>query len=337
MMAGVATTEIPLKSFNHIKTSDPAVLEAGVNRYYAGAKIELVRGARNLNILANRRDFSSIGLAYSRHQARIRFRIPQLQTYDPLFAYRGSAAVRSGRANIVVAGQHGFVGSNAEPVNLDYAPEFEHLILTVDPSAMARKFEAMNGEPAPNRLAFDPACDFGRPEAENLRRMFMFMIEQADSRTTGFHPLALAEFEQTVIVAFLSALRHNFSHLLHRRGRAPAPWQVRQAEEYIDANWDQPLTIEALALVTSISTRSLFLSFQKSRGYSPMDFVKRVRLTHAKAMLERPEETTSVTHVAFACGFGNLGHFAKYYRQHFGEVPSATLQRSQRAFKVWKS
>jgi hypothetical protein len=28
-----------------------------------------------------------------------------------------------------------------------------------------------------------------------------------------------------------------------------------------------------LALITGVSTRSLFLSFQKSRGYAPMEFV----------------------------------------------------------------
>ncbi len=61
-----------------------------------------------------------------------------------------------------------------------------------------------------------------------------------------------------------------------------------------------------------------------------MDFVKRVRLVRAKAMLGQPEETTSVTNVAFACGFGNLGRFVNYYRQQFGEVPSATRQRAQR-------
>jgi AraC-like DNA-binding protein len=229
------------------------------------------------------------------------------------------------------------VGSAAEPVSLDYAAEFEQLVITVNADAMARKFEALNGEPPPSRLVFDHACNFRRPEAETLRQMFLFLVEQADSRGSSFHPLALAEFEQAVIVTFLSALHHNFSHLLHRPGSIPAPWQVRRAEEYIEANWDQPLTVEALALVAGVSTRSLFLSFQRNRGYSPMDFVKRVRLTHARAMLDRPNETASVTDVAFACGFGNLGHFANYYRERFGEVPSVTLQRSRRALNVWKS
>jgi transcriptional regulator GlxA family with amidase domain len=35
-----------------------------------------------------------------------------------------------------------------------------------------------------------------------------------------------------------------------------------------------------------------------------------------------------VTGVAFACGFQNLGHFARDYRLRFGELPSETLKGS---------
>ena len=61
-----------------------------------------------------------------------------------------------------------------------------------------------------------------------------------------------------------------------------------------------------------------------------MAFVKQVRLRHAQDMLLNPDANTSVTGVAFACGFQNLGHFARDYRQTFGELPSATLGRSKR-------
>jgi len=336
-MGDMTSSSVPLNSFGHIRTKNVNVLEEGVGRQYAGAKIELIRGAAGLNAVANRCQLKSIGLAYGRHQARLRIGIPELPVYALLFPFKGSAGARAGRATVEIAGQHALVGSAAEPLCLDYAPEFEQLILSINAEALTKKFEALIGEPPINRLAFEHGCDFRRPESENLRRMFMFLVEQADSRTSGFHPLALAEFEQTMIVTFLSALHHNYSHLLHRRDRSVAPWLVRRAEEYIESNWDQPLTVEALALVTGVSTRSLFLSFQKSRGYSPMDFVKRVRLAHARKMLGQPEEATSVTNVAFECGFGNLGHFASYYRQQFGEVPSVTLQRSRRTSKGWKS
>jgi transcriptional regulator GlxA family with amidase domain len=38
----------------------------------------------------------------------------------------------------------------------------------------------------------------------------------------------------------------------------------------------------------------------------------------------------TVTSVAYACGFSNLGRFAKYYHAAFGEHPSATLKTARK-------
>jgi transcriptional regulator GlxA family with amidase domain len=62
-----------------------------------------------------------------------------------------------------------------------------------------------------------------------------------------------------------------------------------------------------------------------------MVFVKRVRLRHARRMLLAPEPDTTVAKVALICGFGNLGNFAKDYRNLFGELPSHTLRMSPHA------
>ena len=60
-----------------------------------------------------------------------------------------------------------------------------------------------------------------------------------------------------------------------------------------------------------------------------MAFAKMVRMRHSKEMLAAANSKTSVTAVAFACGFGNLGHFAKGYCDTFGERPSETVARAR--------
>jgi transcriptional regulator GlxA family with amidase domain len=108
---------------------------------------------------------------------------------------------------------------------------------------------------------------------------------------------------------------------------------LRLVEEYIEANWKQPLNIESLAAVTGGSARSIFKAFKETRGVSPMAFVKSVRLKHARALLQAKDETISVIDVAFQCGFLNPGHFARDYRRAFGELPSETLRVAKRAIK----
>jgi AraC-like DNA-binding protein len=82
-------------------------------------------------------------------------------------------------------------------------------------------------------------------------------------------------------------------------------------------------------LLLRTRARSIFQSFREGRGYSPMSFLKQVRLRHAREMLAKPVSNTLVTSVSFACGFGNLGRFANDYQKVFGETPSETLNRSK--------
>lgn len=91
----------------------------------------------------------------------------------------------------------------------------------------------------------------------------------------------------------------------------------------------QPITVEHLAETTGIGARSIFRSFRRYRAHTPLQYVKMVRLDHANGLLRSPSEGTSVTGVAFQCGFSNAGHFAKDYLKRFGELPSATLAKSQ--------
>jgi transcriptional regulator GlxA family with amidase domain len=60
-----------------------------------------------------------------------------------------------------------------------------------------------------------------------------------------------------------------------------------------------------------------------------MEFLKFVRLKNARKLLQRPDPATTVTGVALHCGFQNTGRFARDYREHFGEMPSATVQRAK--------
>ena len=104
---------------------------------------------------------------------------------------------------------------------------------------------------------------------------------------------------------------------------------MRRVEEFIEANWNQPVSIDAIAEITGISARAIFRAFRRSRGYSPMAFAKKVRLRHAQELLVAPDEDTTVTGIALKCGFANPGHFAREYREVFGHLPSHSLARSK--------
>ena len=73
------------------------------------------------------------------------------------------------------------------------------------------------------------------------------------------------------------------------------------------------------------SRRSLEAIVRQRTGRSPSEYMRWRRLWRARALLRRPDESATVTDIAFRLGFWHLGRFAAAYASTFGERPSDTL------------
>lgn len=103
--------------------------------------------------------------------------------------------------------------------------------------------------------------------------------------------------------------------------------QVRRAEEWIDAHLTEPIGVDEMALATGVGVRSLQLSFQRARGYSPMQAILRRRLESAREALLNAGPGDTVTSIVAHYGIFELGRFSQRYRERYGETPSQTLAR----------
>ena len=110
-----------------------------------------------------------------------------------------------------------------------------------------------------------------------LCRYLPMLAEMLSESVSPLPTWWISQTEQLLMVMFLCGHRHNYSHLLEQEAPDCAPWQVRRAEDYIEANWQEGITLEALAEVTGVSGFSLFRSFRKTRGYSPFEYASEVR------------------------------------------------------------
>ncbi len=237
---------------------------------------------------------------------------------------RGVGAHEIGGKGVSVSRSRGAVLSPGL-VRLHYDPLFEHLSMTVQPAALVGKLAALVGDLRLGPIQFDPTVVASAPQAKRLERLLRFVATEFEA---SLMPAVMqSELQQAMMTAFLLANASNTAKSCWASPSRRRRGQVCVAEQFIEAHWDQPITIEALAAAANVSARSLFSAFKGGRGYSPMEFVKRVRLGRARQKLSRPDGVTSVTAVAFECGFGNPGHFAKDYRESFGETPSETLRR----------
>jgi AraC family transcriptional regulator, ethanolamine operon transcriptional activator len=106
---------------------------------------------------------------------------------------------------------------------------------------------------------------------------------------------------------------------------------VSEAEDFMLANLDLPITLKSLCRAINTSDRPLFYGFKNIFGLSPMAFLKVQRLQVIRHTLQSSEPgSTTVREVAERFGFWNSGHFARDYKVMFGEQPSDTLNQPGR-------
>ena len=96
---------------------------------------------------------------------------------------------------------------------------------------------------------------------------------------------------------------------------------VENARAYILENFTQNISLQQLAGHCLVSPFHFSRIFKSIMNISPHQYLKKVRLNHAKILLTTTGE--SVTDVAFACGFNSLEHFVTAYRLRFKINPSA--------------
>ncbi|SED27751.1 transcriptional regulator, AraC family [Rhodobacter sp. 24-YEA-8] len=82
-----------------------------------------------------------------------------------------------------------------------------------------------------------------------------------------------------------------------------------------------PVSVAELTVELGLSRRTLQNACQEVVGLSPVQYLRALRLSEARRMLQTDRP---VTEAATQFGFWHLGYFSRDYRQMFGELPSVT-------------
>jgi AraC family transcriptional regulator len=98
--------------------------------------------------------------------------------------------------------------------------------------------------------------------------------------------------------------------------------RVNLAIDYIVAHLAEPLPLRHLARVAMFSPFHFHRVFQTLVGSTPADFVQRLRLEKALAMLAHPRPP-SLTAIALASGFSSSSDFSRCFKRRFGVPPSS--------------
>lgn len=100
---------------------------------------------------------------------------------------------------------------------------------------------------------------------------------------------------------------------------------VKEAQLFIENNFEEKLTIEELAGKYATSRRNFVRRFKKATSNTPLEYIQRVKIEAAKKRLENT--TKNINEIMYEVGYNDDKAFRKVFKKHTGITPIEYRQR----------
>ncbi|WP_256611761.1 GlxA family transcriptional regulator [Vibrio ostreae] len=114
---------------------------------------------------------------------------------------------------------------------------------------------------------------------------------------------------------------NDFQRVPLRHVLGTAQPKLVEAITLMEANIEETIELDELAMYVGLSRRQLERLFQKYLQCPPSKYYLKLRLFRARQLLR--QTSMSIIDIATACGFVSSPHFSKCYRIHIGISPRA--------------
>jgi len=99
------------------------------------------------------------------------------------------------------------------------------------------------------------------------------------------------------------------------------PEAVANAKDFVQSHVEEAITLSQVVQHVKVSRFYFCKLFKKATGMTLTEYVARVRIEKAKALLSDPSRR--VSEVVFDAGFGSIPHFNSLFKRHVGMPPTA--------------
>ena len=171
----------------------------------------------------------------------------------------------------------------------------------------------------PSREAAASACinmysylsGFFEQSAEESQDIFPYTINIA-GYITQFTSLA-------DILAWLDSLRGRLCQLLSDRKNQSSDILAQQARQYVDAHYQEKLSLAEIAEHLNISTGYLSIVFKRFTGTTLSDYIAQVKIEHAKELIDSHQYL--MYEISDMLGFENPYYFSRVFKKVTGISP----------------
>ena len=206
--------------------------------------------------------------------------------------------------------------------------EFEAAVL--DPALLSLVADAAPGRSQqPVRLTgYDPVS---RQAARQWTSTYAYVrdIVLASNGLTAEQPLLTGAVARLLAAVTLATFPNNAQDDPTGQDRHDShDATLRRAVAFIDDNAHLDITVADIAAAASVSVRAVQSAFRRHLDTTPLAYLRRVRLHHARQdLLSADPARVTVTDIAYRWGFPSPSRFAAYYREVYGTSPAHTLHQ----------
>lgn len=302
------------------QSANPFAVSEYVNEHVGSHDLRLRQGDNASATLAHRKfgNMDLCRLTYGRQARVISDGLGDI--YHLQFILQGQCRYEMHRESACIPAGHLLVINPDDPIDLTYSEDCEKFILRL-PTNLLQEACVENRWLKPQEGIRFQSIPYRFQELESLLYLLTLICQEAESGLIS--PQLLGHYNRVIATKLMTMLRHNVSL------DAPSLTGVsfERLVQYIEENIKRDLCVDELARQARMSTRSLYLLFEKHAKTTPKNFIRQKKLEAVyNALMDPACRFANITALALDYGFTHLGRFAENYRETFGVLPSDSLK-----------
>ncbi|QOI97533.1 MAG: helix-turn-helix domain-containing protein [Flammeovirgaceae bacterium] len=162
-----------------------------------------------------------------------------------------------------------------------------------------------------DRVITDEQGVYSSGGASSFWNLLLYLLEKYTNREMAilfskYYAIEIDRYTQSPFIIFQGQKEH----------KDPV---IRKAQEFIEANYQEKISVEQLASMFALGRRNLERRFKKATSNSVIEYLQRVKIEAAKKSLEISHE--NVTEVMYKVGYSDAKAFRDVFKKVTGMTP----------------
>lgn len=160
-------------------------------------------------------------------------------------------------------------------------------------------------ELVPEKIVVDDSDTYTAGSATAFLNLTLYLIEKFCG-----HQLSLMTSKMMLIDTNKTS---QYSYAIFRPQKNHNHENILKAQEHLELNFNKSIKISELADLANMSLRNFTRKFKKATGNTPIEYLQRIRIEHAKKALE--SQDTNILQIAYHSGYSDYQSFRAVFKK----------------------